>query len=55
MTEEILKDRLKVIEDQIQQMMANLNMLLGGKEEVLFWLDRIRKQGESSERKEENG
>lgn len=48
MDKEVLKTRLKEIEDAIQkqngvvqQAMANLNMLEGGKQELLFWLAKM--------------
>ena len=48
MNKEILEERLKEIESAIDkqnkiinQDMANLNMLEGGKHEVLFWLKKV--------------
>lgn len=51
MNKEIIELRLKDIEiavkninDEISQKMANLNMLLGGKQECLFWLDQMKEE-----------
>ncbi len=48
MNKDILKERIKKIEDSIEaqkkiidQVMANLNMLEGGKQESLHWLKEI--------------
>lgn len=48
MTKELLQERLKEIEKAIenqnaivQQHMANLNMLNGGLQEILYWLKRL--------------
>lgn len=48
MTKEIIQQRLKELETAIEkqnqiinQDMANLNMLEGGKQECLFWLKKL--------------
>ena len=41
MNRESLQKRLGEIEKAIEQSMANLNMLIGGKEECLYWLKQI--------------
>jgi len=43
LTKNELEERLKVIEQHIAQTNANLNMLLGGKEEILYWLAQLQK------------
>lgn len=42
MTEEELKKRLQAIEQLMQQALANFNMLEGGKQECLYWLEQIK-------------
>jgi hypothetical protein len=48
MTKKDLEDRLKIIEQHIIQVTANLNMLLGGKEETLYWLSNIKENEKKS-------
>ncbi len=51
MTKEQIELRLKEIEKAIEQSMANLNMLVGGKQECFYWLDilsKLNNQNESS-------
>lgn len=50
MKKEILLERIKLIDDAINkensiinQAMANLNMLNGGKEECLYWIEELDK------------
>lgn len=43
MTEQSLRKRLLELEKAIEQSMANLNMLIGGKQEVLYWLGQFQK------------
>jgi prefoldin subunit 5 len=38
---EDLKDRLKIIEDQLNHTRANYNALEGSKQELLFWIGKI--------------
>ncbi len=44
MKKEDLEDRLKKVEAEIEQTLANFNMLMGGKQEILFWLKQIEPQ-----------
>ena len=41
MDKESLQKRLAEIEKAIEQSMANLNMLMGGKQEILYWLGQV--------------
>ena len=41
MTKEKIEKRLQEIEKAMQQSMANHNMLEGGRQECLYWLDII--------------
>lgn len=41
MNKELLEKRISEIEKAIQQGMANVNMLMGGKEECLYWLSQL--------------
>lgn len=43
MNKETINIRLKEIEKSIEQTIANYNVLLGGKQECLYWLDEIDK------------
>lgn len=48
MNKEMIEKRLQEINKHIEQSLANLNMLMGGKEECLHWLkqlDEIDKSG----------
>lgn len=44
MGKENLEKRLKEIENALEQSLANYNMLLGGKQECLFWLQELEKK-----------
>lgn len=53
MTKEEIKKRLAIVDDmikqhneQMQQLVGNLNLLQGSRNECLFWLDKLG-QGES--------
>jgi len=48
MDKESIEKRLQEIEKHIQQIMANFNMLEGGKQECLYWLDKL-KESEKAE------
>ena len=41
MNKEQLQKRLEEIQKHIDQALANLNMLMGGKEECLHWLKQL--------------
>lgn len=41
MKREIIEKRLKELEKAIEQSIANLNMLMGGKEECMYWLKQL--------------
>lgn len=41
MNKEIIEKRLAEIQKAIDQHMANLNMMMGGKEECLYWLKQL--------------
>jgi hypothetical protein len=43
MTKEALEKRLREIENAIEQTLANYNVMLGGKQEILYWLDQLSK------------
>lgn len=43
MDRETIEKRLQEIEKHIQQAAANFNMLEGGKQECLYWLDQLNK------------
>jgi hypothetical protein len=43
MTKEHLQERLKEIEQAINQLVANLNMLEGRKQEIIFTLEKMDK------------
>jgi len=41
MNRQLLENRLREIEKIIAQAIANLNMLDGGKQEILYWLKQL--------------
>ena len=41
MDKDTLNMRLQEIEKAIEQAMANINMLLGGKQELKYWLSKL--------------
>lgn len=48
MKKEDLENRIKLMDQQMQQTLANYNMLQGGKEECLYWLKSLNDQEEVS-------
>lgn len=44
MTKELLERRLQELDKALQQALANFNMIEGGKQECLYWLEKIEKQ-----------
>lgn len=44
---ELLEKRLAVIEQALAQQSANYNVLLGGKQEVQYWLAELEKDSDS--------
>lgn len=44
MNKTLLEERLKEIEQAMEQNMANFNVLQGGKNEVLFWLSKFNQE-----------
>lgn len=44
MNKELLEKRLAEIDRHIDQALANYNVLLGGKQEVQYWLAELAKQ-----------
>lgn len=46
MNKDELLDRLNKVEGQISQTLASLNMLMGGKNELLYWLQLAEKAAE---------
>lgn len=54
MKREDLETRLKNIEKNMEQLLANFNMLSGGKQEILYWLSEIDKANEPKKEDKEN-
>jgi len=46
MTPEDLNKRLAEIEAALQQAQANFNVMLGGKNEVLYWINKLNENKE---------
>ena len=40
----LLEGRLQEIEAAIQQATANFNMLEGGKQECIFWINKVKEE-----------
>lgn len=43
---DLLKKRVELVDKNIEQLMANLNMLNGGKQELLYWITQLEKPAE---------
>ncbi len=46
MNKEELEKRLTEIDKHLDQAMANYNVLLGGKQELQYWLSQIKQEDE---------
>ena len=51
MNKELLQKRLTVVEKQLEQLMANYNLLIGSKQEIKYWIDELSKEPKEEEEK----